>query len=300
MTWSDIREVLGTIADIAAVGGLLFGIVSVLLRLAGYSPLDLFRRRGDLTKRPVSTATRLAYASLLVVATSLLTWLIAGDGVWSVVRQNYPLLLAGIGKTLAVSLLAIFFGTLLGSFAAYILTKESHSPWLTAAKVLIESSVYLLLALPAILIIFLTYYGWSIRWNALWFIATVALAVNLSPFVAKIVAGSLNSISKEQIAAARAFGYSEWQIFKFFKVKYVILTSAQSLLVEYYTTIKLSSLTAYIGFGEVLHASQDIIKETQDPVTAYAVLALCYAAIVLPVALVADHFNRNVSVQTYG
>jgi ABC-type amino acid transport system permease subunit len=268
------------------------GITVALLEMMGYR---IHVRTGDRSaprfqKRPVSRLRRFVLVLLTVILVSSLTWLLTASTVWNVVYQYFPELLGGVARTIGVSLLAIFFGTLMGALCAYVITSEATGWWATPIIAVLESAIYLLLALPVIIVIFIIYY--SNRLDKLWIVATMALAVNLSPFVAKILAGSIRSISRDQIDAARAFGYSDWQVTRYFKIKYVIAISAQSLLVEYYTTIKLSSLTAYIGFREVLHVSQDIIKDTQDPVTAYIILAFCYIAIVTPLALVADHLER--------
>ena len=154
----------------------------------------------------------------------------------------------------------------------------------------IMSLIYVLLGIPALVLLYVTYYSGiqSIFWAAV-----IALSINLSPFVAKIVSASIRNISPEQIDSAIAFGYSPRQITKYFKIGFVIRTSLQPLLVEYYTTIKLSSFAGLIGLAEIYHASQEIIKETQDPITSYIVLAGCYVLIVTPFAILADYLEQK-------
>lgn len=280
--------------DLVEITLSVLGLIATVLQMMGYSFHNLVYTKGPsrFHKRAVSRTKRMFLVLLIVLLLASLTWSLVDHAVWMVVYQYYPELLKGIGRTLGVSALAILFGTLIGSVCAYIVTAEQRSAWQTVVAAMLEGSIYFLLALPVIIVIFCVYY-YSGRMDTLWVVATAALAINLSPFVAKILIGSIRSISKEQIDAARAFGYSDWDIARYFKINYVVSVSLQSLLVEYYTTIKLSSLTAYIGFREVWHLSQDIIKETQDPVTAYIVLALCYVVIVAPIALFADHLERS-------
>jgi polar amino acid transport system permease protein len=154
----------------------------------------------------------------------------------------------------------------------------------------IMSLMYVLLGIPALVLLYLTYYSGiqSIFWSAV-----IALSINLSPFVAKIVSASIRNISPEQIESAIAFGYSPRQITKYFKIGFVIRTSLQPLLVEYYTTIKLSSFAGLIGLTEIYHASQEIIRGTQDPITSYIVLAGCYVFIVTPFAILADYLEQK-------
>ena len=119
------------------------------------------------------------------------------------------------------------------------------------------------------------------------------MSINLLPFVAKIITGSIREIHQDQLNSAIAFGYSPWQVTRYFKLGFVIRHSFQPLLVQYYTTIKLSSFAGLIGLTEIYHASQEIIKETQDPTTSYFVLASAYVIIVTPFAILADYFERK-------
>jgi polar amino acid transport system permease protein len=129
--------------------------------------------------------------------------------------------------------------------------------------------------------------------NSFFWASVIALSINLSPFVAKIISASIRNISQEQIDSATVFGYSLKQINWYFKFGFVVRTSLQPLLVEYYTTIKLSSFAGIIGLGEIYHVSQDIIKETQDPITSYIILASCYVIIVTPFAVLADFLEQK-------
>lgn len=278
--------------------GLIIGVLSLALsllqlHLMGYS-LVPFRRTATATtvRRPWARAKLVLLIFAIVASLLLITWRLLGDTVRATIIRYLPELRMGIARTLAVSAVAILLGTLVGGAVAYVVTSNDRSRWLAAVRGLLEYSIYVMLALPVIVVIYIVYYSMG-RVDALWMVATLALAINLSPFVAKILIGSIRSIPRQQIEAARAFGYKDRDIARFFKIRYVVAVSAQSLLVEYYTTIKLSSLTAAIGYAEVLHVSQDIIKETQDPVTAYIVLALCYTAIVMPLAVFADYLERS-------
>lgn len=196
----------------------------------------------------------------------------------------------GIALTIAVSLISIFFGTVMGTLAALVITRRKGVLFSTLIDSPIMSVIYVLLGIPALVLLYLTYYSGM---QSIFWAAVVALSINLSPFVAKIVAGSIRNISPEQIDSAVAFGYSPWQITWYFKMWFVIRHSLQPLLVEYYTTIKLSSFAGLIGLTEIYHASQEIIKDTQDPITSYIVLAGCYVVIVTPFAILADYLEQK-------
>lgn len=95
----------------------------------------------------------------------------------------------------------------------------------------------------------------------------------------------------EYIQAARVFGYSERQIAVKFRFLLTVKSCLQPLLVQYFTTIKLSSLASIIGVTEVLHKSQQVIRETYQTTEAYLVLVLCYAVVVIPLSILADRYE---------
>lgn len=209
---------------------------------------------------------------------------------FEVIRTYWSIIQTGILLTFAVSLISILLGTALGVLAALVIARRKGILSSTLIESPIMSLIYILLGIPALVLLYITYYSGvqSIFWAAV-----LALSINLSPFVAKIVSSSIRDISQEQINSAVAFGYSPAQITTYFKIGFVVRHALQPLLVEYYTTIKLSSFAGLIGLTEIYHASQEIIKETQDPVTSYIVLATAYVFIVTPFAILADYLEHK-------
>src|ERR1051325_2502992 len=226
--------------------------------------------------------------SLAVIAFAAMVWF--NPRPLETIRTYSSLIKTGIVLTFLVSLLSIIFGTIGGVCLALLIAGRKR----VIVSMLLDSPmlslIYVLLGIPALVLLYLTYYSGvqSIFWSAV-----IALSINLSPFVAKIVAGSIRNISPEQIDSATAFGYSPRQIFIYFDVGFVFRTSLQPVLVEWYTTIKLSAFAGLIGLAETYHASQEIIKETKDPVPSYIVLAGCYVCIVTPLAIFADYLEQK-------
>ncbi len=201
---------------------------------------------------------------------------------------KYPTpILRGIGMTILVSICSIVLGSGLGCLMAFILTSSNEINFI---KSVVSSLIYVLLSIPALVIILVTYYSGNS--NSIFLVSVFALSINLSPFVAKIIASSISNIPKNQIDAAKGFGFNKFKILRKFTIPFVIRHSLQPLLVEYYTTIKLSSLAGYIGLVEAFHTSQEIIKLEQDPLSAYIILTICYVILVAPIAIFADALEK--------
>lgn len=238
--------------------------------------------------RPAFRTTIVSMLLLIGIALFLIN--ILNPRPFEIIRKYWSLIETGVILTIMVSVLSIILGTVAGVVIALIIAWKKSVLISTLLDSPVMSSIYVLLGVPALILLYLTYY---LGIQSIFWAAVIALSINLTPFVAKIVAESIRNISQEQIDSATAFGYSPLQIALYFKIGFVIRHSLQPLLVEYYTTIKLSSFAGLIGLTEIYHASQEIIKETQDPVTSYIVLASAYVIIVTPLAIIADYLERK-------
>jgi ABC-type amino acid transport system permease subunit len=205
--------------------------------------------------------------------------------------EHATIIRRGMTCTIAVSFLAILLGSTIGIVFALVLAIPKRNVFLSLIDSALLSLIYILLGIPAIGFLFVCWYGTPLK--NIFLASVLALGINLAPFVAKIVLASIRNISSEQIAAAISFGYSRWQRFWFFEVLFVVKNAGQALLVEYYTTIKLSSLASIFSLYETYHAIDDIRGNTYDPVSAYIIMALCYVAIVTWIAVLADYLAQK-------
>lgn len=210
-----------------------------------------------------------------------------------------PTYLLALWKTLTVAVFSILLGTLLGCFLALILTRRnvgSPTSWRAGFwKALcwyINSYVWIFLALPALAVLVMMYHSGFLSYFNSTIIAILALGINLSPFVARIIVSGIENIPKTQLDAATAFGYTERQVALHFKLPLVRHYSMQAILVQWLTTLKLSSLASVIGVMEVLNRSEQIIRETYRSEEAYFWLIICYAAIVFPMLAFASKYDR--------
>lgn len=231
---------------------------------------------------------------MLLTISGLLLLLVKNSNphVFSLFWSNKTIISKGIVCTVEVSLLSILFGTILGVIVALAIAVRKSNVWYSLIDSALYSGIYILLGIPALVLLFLFYYGPTKTFPVFWS-SVIALSVNLAPFVAKIVIASIQNIAQEQLDSAKSFGYTYWQRFWYFQVLYVVKSSSQPLLVEYYTTIKLSSLAGIFSLYETYHATLDIVTNTYDTVNAYIILAICYVLIVTWIAILADYLDKK-------
>lgn len=209
------------------------------------------------------------------------------------VLEYRGVLFVGVSTSARLSLVAIVGGTLLGTLLA-VLRLIRNPSWLRfvtwPATTLFT---YTFLSMPAYTLILFAYYWDALKsWQAFW-VAAAALAINLSPFAAQIITAGLENTPQAQIESAKAFGYRGWQLYSRFYLSSIWRSVGRPLLVQYYTTIKLSSLASVIGVRELMHSGQTVIRATYETMPVYALVAVGYFLLVTPVALFSDYLERR-------
>ena len=166
-------------------------------------------------------------------------------------------ILNGLGITVAISLLAILAGSVLGVFVGLSLVYGNR--WL---RLIVRAYTDIIRGTPVLVLVLASYYVSSaVGVNLDPFSAGVlALAVFCSSHVGEIVRGGLQAIPKGQTEAANAIGLTFGQTFA-----YVLWPQAlRQFLPAWVNTaaemVKASTLLSVIGVAELLLRSQEIIS----------------------------------------
>lgn len=208
----------------------------------------------------------------------------------------FPAFSSGLINTFLISAISIFWGTILGMLLGLVLASKRNTVKIKLLRFVLKGYVYTFLAIPALVLIIILYYNNILSYLNSVAAAIIALSLNLSPFAAKIIASGINNIPEKYINAARVLGYNSKQIVFKFKIPMIKRNSLQPLLVQWFTTVKLSSLASVIGVTEALHRSQQVIRETYQTESAYIILVICYMFIVVPISITADYYDKKFNI----
>lgn len=201
--------------------------------------------------------------------------------------------------TAYVSLLSIAFGTIIGILLGLGRHYARGSVRLYPIYAFCTAYVYAFLAIPALVLLLWAYYvlpvfGFQI--TSFW-AAVLGLSVNLSPFAGEVFRSGLANIPEGELSAAHAMGYTRLQVVYLFILPQFFRNSIPPLMVQYYTTVKLSSLASVIGVYEIINTAQQIIYKTYLTLEVYAAVGLAYAVIVIPFALVAKRYEDRMLIR---
>ena len=199
-------------------------------------------------------------------------------------------ILQGTFITIAVTLVALPFGLLIGLLLALIHTYAGV--WATRA-----SAIYSLLmrGVPPIVLLFILYFVLNSNWfnpEPFW-AGSLSLGIVSSAYQMEILRGALLSVSGGQMTAARAIGMSKLQA-----IRHIILPQALRIAIppwsnEASIVLKDSSLVYALGVPEILRRAQQLSATTQQPFLAYGTAALIYFVLVFATNRALDYLSER-------
>ena len=192
--------------------------------------------------------------------------------------QSLPILLRGLGNTLLLGLVAVFFGTALGIL---LCLGRLYGP--KPVRVLAVIYIDLFRAIPVLVVIVLIYYALPFVGVTLssFTSASLALVLVLAAFTSEVFRAGIESIPAGQSEAAAALGLHFWQaIWKVILPQAVrVATPAQTSNIV--ATVKDTSLASVVAMPDLLKQATDSQALFANP-TPLIGAAVIYVAILWP------------------
>ena len=208
----------------------------------------------------------------------------------------FSYIVQGTAITVAVTLVALPFGLLLGLLMALVHTYGGKLLNRAAA-------VYSLLlrGVPPVVLLFILYFilsGQYINLTPFW-AGSFSLGIVSSAYQMEILRGALLAVGGGQMTAARAIGMSRLQ-----SIRHIILPQALRLAIppwsnEASIVLKDSSLVYALGVPEILRRAQQLSATTQQPFLAYGTAALIYFVLVFTTNRALDYLSERTKLPTH-
>lgn len=210
---------------------------------------------------------------------------------FELVLNSLPLLLLGAGVTLEITLLSVGFGFLIGMVVGIARLAGSKLLRLGAAVY-----VDFIRGTPLLVQIFIIYFAlpaiFKVRVDP-FVAAIIACSINSGAYVAEIFRAGIQSIDKGQMEAGRSLGMS-WQQ----TMRYIIMPQAFKRVIpplgnEFIAMLKDSSLVSVIGFEELTRRGQLIIAKTYGSFEIWTTVALLYLVMTLTISRLVHYLERR-------
>lgn len=197
---------------------------------------------------------------------------------FNVVYEALPKLLIGMKLTIQITFIGLIFAIIIGLVACLMNISKS-----SILKAIASTYIYIIRGTPLLVQLFFLYFGIakSLPFNSdAISVGTVAISLNAGAYIAEIFRGSIQSISKGQMEAARSLGlpYSKAMI-------KVILPQAFRMSIPALTnqiiiSLKDVSLISAIGVAEIFQVGKIIVARNMESTIIWATVGVIYLIVV--------------------
>lgn len=214
-----------------------------------------------------------------------------GDVISSSTQWKAGPFLQGLWTTLWLSLVSGVLALIIGLIGG--LTRISKNPTLKDLSVIY---IELTRALPLLVIIFITYYFFgTVLKLSHETAAIISLSLCSGAYIAEIVRGGIQSISKGQTEAARSLGMGAIST-----MCYIILPQAfrqilPALTGQFISLIKDTSLVSAIAIVDITRAAQLSTTTSMKPFEMWFCAAGLYLVITIPLSILAHYLEKRMA-----
>lgn len=190
---------------------------------------------------------------------------------WNMYHMTF---LKGLGGTLWISALTVFFGTLLGMLIALMHMGKSKL-FRGIADIYIE----ILRGTPILLQL---YFFWIGLPKLLPFELTdtqcilTALIVNASAYISEIIRAGINAVDKGQWEAARSIGLTETHVMTRVILPQAVKNILPALCNEFISTVKGTSLASVFFVGELMTSQRTVQSATFLALESLTIVGIIY------------------------
>ena len=184
----------------------------------------------------------------------------------------------GLEVTIVLTILALFFGFLLGVLISMLRTSS-----VKFCQKIANLYVTIIRGTPLLVQLLIMYYVIFAEYRAMpkIIVAAVAFSLNSGAYISEIIRGGIESVSSGQKEAARSLGLSEFSTQLYVVMPQALKNSLPSLIGEGISLFKETSIVGWIGLGDIMRGAADIRSLTATAFESLVAAAIIYLAITL-------------------
>lgn len=212
---------------------------------------------------------------------------------FSLLQESLPMLLQGMGLTLQLSAVSLFFAMIIGIVASLMGMSKN-----IVLRAINRALVAVVRGTPLLVQAFFIYFGITgllgVRITA--FLAgTIALSLNAGGYLSEIFRGGIQAVDPGQREAARSLGLSAGQTTWRIIIPQAIRICIPSVVNQWCITIKDTSIISVIGLAELTNAAESIIARTYRSFETWLMVGAMYFIIIWLLTKLARFIEKKVS-----
>lgn len=206
------------------------------------------------------------------------------------ISQYYPVILKGIWATLALSVIGIVAGTVIGFLLG--IARASRHKWLAAV---VGAYTDLFRGTPVLVQVFVVFFilpEAGLELDS--FTAGVIALSNIGAcFISEIVASGIKTVPRGQLEAAEASGLTRTQQLRLIVLPQATRIVLPSLVGQYVLLVKDSSVVSAIGLLDLTRSGWVIVQSVPNGLLVFALVGFGYFLICYPLL----HLSRRIEKQ---
>ena len=213
--------------------------------------------------------------------------------------ENLIFLLKGAGLSLAMAVLSLLIGLVLGTLGAS--AKISKNRILRCiGNVYVEiirgtpMLLQILILFAVVPLIYMEITGERLVMNV-FLIGVIAMGINSGAYVTELIRSGINGVDKGQWEASETLGLTRGQTMKLVILPQAFKRIVPPLVSEFVTLIKDSSLVSTIGVVELLKSAQVLGGNYADLMSPLIIAGVMYLIMTLSIAYLARHLERRLA-----
>lgn len=217
---------------------------------------------------------------------------------FSFLPKYYTYFLEGAKWTILISLITVFFGTLLGMILCFM--KRSKFNILGIKILNIISTVYIeiIRGTPLLLQIMIVYNGSAILFGVdieALPAAIIAISLNSGAYVSEIIRAGINAVDKGQLEAARSLGMTGPMAMRLVILPQAVKNILPAIGNEFIAVIKESSMASSIGVTELMYGANVISGSTYKVFEPLIVAAVLYFIMTFSLGRLMNFIERRMN-----
>ena len=219
-------------------------------------------------------------------------------------QEATPLLLEGVKMTVAISLLSIAIGIVIGLITCFFAISK-----LRVLRGIAGVYVWIVRGTPMIVQAFIVYFGVPQLIQVLLNVMQIDQTVRISPFMAggitlslnagaylsEIFRGGIGAVSRGQVEAARSLGLSGARTMVKIVLPQAFKITLPSLVNQFIITIKDTSILSVIGLADIVNRAKVYVGSSYQFFATYSMVALYYLVVISVLMLVSKYLEKKVN-----
>ena len=218
---------------------------------------------------------------------------------FGVFNEVYPTLLEGLGMTIQITVISLLIAMVLGIFVC--LMNISHNVvlrsiakfyiWLIRGTPMLVQAFYFYVAVPQLI---QSVTGSQFR-ITVFTASLITLTLNAGAYISEIFRGSIESVNKGQMEAARSLGLNYAKSMQKIILPQAVRICLPSLVNQFIITLKDSTILYAIGLSEVMYHAKIYVGRTMESFATYTWVAIFFLLIVTVLSFISRAVERRMN-----